>query len=111
MAGDGQIVFLDGQAVRVQAERQSGGSDDGVAVGHGQHVQPQPLVGLSVGGVAGRGAGAEQDVLTGAEQQHGAGRGSAREIADVGGAGDQGGRGSGGGVPVAQQPASDGVHL
>lgn len=109
--GHGQIVLLDGERIRASRGREARGGDHRVPVRDGQEVDPERLVGPPVGGFTGRGAGAEQNVLAGAEQQHGAGRRSAREIADVGGAGDQGGRGARGGAPVAEQPASDGVHL
>lgn len=109
--GHGQIVLLDGQRLRARGGGQSGGGDHRIAAGDRQQVHPELFVGTSVGRVTGRRTGAEQNVLVGAEQQHGARRRSPCQIADIGGAGDQGGRGSDGGAPVAEQPASDGVHL
>lgn len=57
VAGDRQVVFLDGQGVGVQAAGETRRGDDRVAVGIGQDGQPQLLVGAPVGGVPGRRAG------------------------------------------------------
>lgn len=111
VAGDRQMVLLDGEGLRARGGGQIGGRDHRIAVGARQQRQPQLFVGAAVGGIAARGAGGEQDVPAGSEQQHGTRGRPAREIADVGGAGDQSGRGSDGGAPVAEQPAADGVHL
>ncbi|CAM5281774.1 hypothetical protein SGRI78S_00169 [Streptomyces griseus subsp. griseus] len=104
-------MLLDGERIGARRGGEARGGDHRIPVRERQEIDPERLVGPPVGAFAGRGAGAEQNVLAGAEQQRGAGRRSAREIADVGGAGDQGGRGARGGAPVAEQPASDGVHL
>lgn len=109
--GDRQVVLLDRQRLRAGRRGQVGGGDHGVPARHRQRIDPHVLVGAPVGRVTGRWTGAEQDVLAGAEQQDGARGRSPGQVADVGGAGDQGGRGSDCGAPVAEQPASDGVHL
>lgn len=111
MPGDRQVVLLDGQRLRAGRGGEVRRGDHRIPAGHRQQVDAQVLVGAPVGRVAGRRAGAEQDVLAGAEQEHGTRGRSPGQVADVGGTGDQGGRGSDCGAPVAEQPASDGVHL
>lgn len=112
VAGDGEVVLLDGQRLDAQRTGHVPGRDGRVAAGARQDGEPEPLVEAPLVGLAGGRADGEQHVLAvRPDEQDGGRRGRPGEVADVRRTRDQCGGVPRGGTAVAKQAPAGRVHV